>query len=218
MLYSFIPPILIILSLIGIILFLIKKYPQVRELSQTEAEYEMESDGKFGKWKNSKNLVLTFLEKLTRVFRVVFLKLESKFSAWGNDIRIRRRSANTAAGEIREDDDIIKKIRNYKPNASGEISEPSEDKEEKKVKAIISDKIVKPKSKAEIKDRLEEILIERIAVNPRDIEAYERLGEYYMDIKSYDFAKECFKQIVKLDSGNRNAKYKMKRLESILGK
>ncbi len=67
-----------------------------------------------------------------------------------------------------------------------------------------------------MKDRLEELLIERIAANPKDLEAYERLGQYYMEIKGYTDAKECFKQVIKLDPGNRNAKYRLKRLETLL--
>jgi len=39
------------------------------------------------------------------------------------------------------------------------------------------------------------------------------LGEYYMEIKSYTDAKECLKQVLKLNPSDRNAKYKMRRLE-----
>ena len=79
---------------------------------------------------------------------------------------------------------------------------------------MVSEKVAKPKT--EIKDRLEELLIERIAANPKDIEAYERLGQYYMEIENYEFGKECFKQVVKLSPTNRNAKYALKKLERLL--
>ena len=39
-----------------------------------------------------------------------------------------------------------------------------------------------------------------------------------MEIKSYEFAKECFKQVIKLDPLNRNVKYKMRRLEHLLSR
>jgi cytochrome c-type biogenesis protein CcmH/NrfG len=89
---------------------------------------------------------------------------------------------------------------------------------EKIVKPIISEKVVKPRIQTEIKSRLEELLIERVASNPRDIEAYERLGEYYLEMESFEFAKECYKQILKLNPSNRNAKYKIRRLENLLSK
>jgi len=69
----------------------------------------------------------------------------------------------------------------------------------------------------EDKDQYEEILIERIALNPRDIEAYERLGDYYMERKGYGDAKECYKQVLKLSPVNRKARVCMRKLERILG-
>ena len=63
-----------------------------------------------------------------------------------------------------------------------------------------------------------EYFVFQVTVNPKDIEAYERLGEYYMEIKSYNDAKECFKQVIKLNPGNRNVKYKIRRLEYLLSK
>jgi len=105
-----------------------------------------------------------------------------------------------------------------KGKATKEVAAKRVDLEEKEIKPIISDRVVTPKSRAEIRDRLEELLIERIAINPKDIEAYERLGEYYLEIKSYMDAKECFKQVIKLNPSDRNAKYRMRRLENLLSK
>ncbi len=90
--------------------------------------------------------------------------------------------------------------------------------EEKIIRPIISDKIAVPRIKPEIKNRLERILIERIASNPKDTEAYERLGEYYFEIENYEHSKECFKQVVKLDPINMNAKDKMRKLERLLSR
>ena len=93
-------------------------------------------------------------------------------------------------------------------------SEPGIESEEKPVKPMVSEKVATPKT--EIRDRLEELLIERIAANPKDIEAYERLGEYYLEIENFEFAKECFKQVIRLNPSNRNVRYKMKKLERLL--
>jgi tetratricopeptide (TPR) repeat protein len=134
------------------------------------------------------------------------------------------------------EDDIMNRLKNYSPETKeaavgsidrtqdapmvGEavIAKKEEKRERKVVAAKIDGKAIKPKMKAEMKDRLEEILIERIALNPKDIEAYERLGEYYMEIENFEFAKECFKQVIKLDPTNKNVKYKMRRLEYVLGR
>jgi hypothetical protein len=68
------------------------------------------------------------------------------------------------------------------------------------------------------KEQLEELLIERIVSNPRDIEAYERLGDYYLERESYVDAKECYRQVLKLSPVNRMVKIKIRRLERILEK
>lgn len=267
MLYSIIPPILIIVSLVSIILFLMKKSSKVANISieeiireEEERRITMEDAGFFQKinlkikglkWDDVKHYLLAILENITRKSRVIFLKLESKFGNWSSDIRAKRKARaekKIALESHLEEKNIIQKLQEYKLEKSSRPKYVPEEKakeaeiiisetfisssmiedeagsseknmpvteEEKIIKPIISEKIVKPR-KHEIRDRLEELLVERIAVNPKDIEAYERLGQYYMEIKSHEDAKECFKQVIKLDPGNRNAKYKLKRLESLL--
>lgn len=245
MLYSIIPPILIVASLVGIIVFLMKKSGKVSKLSMEEIIREeeerkimMEDAGFFQKMSlkikgvkqdDFKHAMLALLEKITRKSRVVFLKLESKFGGWSVNIREKRKARTEKkmlAGGSGKRESLIQKLREYKPEkkkeAEAEMKKPAFEKnsldkteEEKIIKPIISERVVRPR-RAEMKDRLEELLIERIAANPKDLEAYERLGQYYMEIKGYADAKECFKQVIKLDPGNRNAKYRLKRLETLL--
>lgn len=80
---------------------------------------------------------------------------------------------------------------------------------------MISDEITLPEKRRE-SDRYEQILVERIALNPRDIEAYERLGEYYIKNESLNDAKECFKQVLRLSPMSRRAKIRMRRIEKLL--
>lgn len=83
---------------------------------------------------------------------------------------------------------------------------------------------IKPKPKAvvaeptpaPVKNQLEDILVERIAANPRDLEAYERLGEYYMEQGNVSDAKECYRQVLRLSPVHRLAKIKIRRLEKLL--
>lgn len=245
MLYSIIPPILIVISLAGIIVFLMKKSDKVSRLSieeiireEEERKIMMEDAGFFqkitlkikgAKRDDFKHVILALLEKITRKSRVVFLKLESKFGGWSANIREKRKARTEKQMLVensRKDESTIQKLKEYKlekkEEAEIEMKKPAFEKsalnkieEEKIIKPIISEKVARP-HKAEMRDRLEELLIERIAANPKDLEAYERLGQYYMEIKSYTDAKECFKQVIKLDPGNRNAKYRLKRLETLL--
>jgi tetratricopeptide (TPR) repeat protein len=82
---------------------------------------------------------------------------------------------------------------------------------------MISDEVTLPQKKGE-KDKYEQVLIERIALNPKDIEAYERLGDYYMDNENLDDAKECFKQVLRLSPLSRRARFRMRRIEKNLSR
>ncbi len=59
----------------------------------------------------------------------------------------------------------------------------------------------------------EDGFIERIAENPKDIVAYEGLGDYYFSIGSMQDAKSCYRQALKLQPTNRVIKIKIRKLE-----
>lgn len=254
MLYLIIPPILIVLSAVGIILFLAKKAPQIaliegikngEKKTDTQREQELATAGFFKRrWikfksisrEDIKHKLLIIMEKLTRRFKVMFLKLENLFTSWSESLRKKRNGGvdreqdNLAEKEVqneksdeREKLGIYQRLKRYKTGQlesqkkAGRIMDISQEVEEKVIEPIISKKMVTP-SKIEVKDRLEKLLIERIALNPKDLEAYERLGEYYFEIENYNYAKECFKQVIKLDPKNSNVKYKMRKLERLLWK
>ncbi len=91
---------------------------------------------------------------------------------------------------------------------------------EKPLRPMISRRMTRPEIPGQIKEekksQLEEILIERIAANPRDIEAYERLGDYYLDQSNLQDAKECYRQVLRLSPVHRLAKVKIRKLERML--
>lgn len=235
MAYSIIPPIIVVLCLAGIILFLLKKAPYVARIEDKNAKSK-KSDWFSGKStekakkperKKWKQRLLLALEKITRRFKVMFLKLENTFTAWNESIKIKRKShqadkANEVLPERAVSGAAEPQIINLRKDDIGAFSRAGEKMEmppdEKIYRPIISDKITLPRQirKKESKDQLEQILIERIAANPKDTEAYERLGEYYFEVGNYSYAKECVKQVVKLDPANREAKGLMRRLERLL--
>jgi tetratricopeptide (TPR) repeat protein len=250
MLYQIIPPILVILSFVGIVIFFVKKSAQIVNLDDEEilAQERIDMLAEAGffrriiiriknlRWQEVKHFLLVIVESLLGIFRMIFLKLESKSRQMSDLIRKNKNnSSRQNKVENIEKDDIINKVINYQPkkktnylqkfkktiSADSVEDDNSKRKEviihnKRNFKSTVSDKVVTPQLRTEMKDRLEELLIERIAANPKDVEAYERLGEYYMEIDSINDAKECFKQVLKLDPKNRNVKYRMKRLEEII--
>jgi len=223
MLYSIIPPILVILSLIGIILFLVKKVPQIAQLD--------EENFKSGESESLKiNLEKTNirLKKTTQKFNRIFKWLGSFLFAWK---RIARRKKKTKLKKdkayelenISEEELFIQEIEVGNVKKSSQHPKSTEKKLEdffkqnkKIVRPMISKKVVKPQKIKE--NQFEKMLINKIAANPKDIKAYKQLGEYYMEIKSWNYAKECFKQIIKLNPGNINARIKIRKLERLLNK
>ncbi|MDO9230969.1 MAG: tetratricopeptide repeat protein [bacterium] len=218
MLYTIIPPILIVVSLVGIIVFLVKKAPEVAKL---EKEDEKIKEGlnipKKSIWsilrrknveehKDFKHKTLLFLEKITKKLKVFFLKMENMFTNWGESIRNKRKA--------REEEHVVRALELIEENKFSKEIEKSEVLENTK----IEEKEEESESKIEKKDILEKILVERIATNPKDIEAYERLGEYYFEIENWNYAKECFKQVLKLNPRNIGIRSKMRKLERMLSK
>ena len=237
--YSIISPLLVILSIIGIILFLVKKNSAINELAKREALNEGEKKENIsvnqpireGIFSRINRVILAILEKIIRRIRLIFLKSENRFKILGEGIRKRRNveQYNKNTGLFTEEKEVLDGIVN---NSEKKMQEKKDLREkmflrqqkyqeettEKFFRPIISDRVVVPKRRSETKDRLEELLIERIATNPKDIEAYERLGEYYLEIKNLDYAKECFKQVLKLNPTSSNIRYKMRKLERMLKK
>lgn len=242
MLYQVIPPILVVLSLVGIVIFFMKKSSQIVNLDEEEALAQERIDmlaeaGFFHRivirmknlgWKDIKHVLLAILESILGIIRMVFLKLENKSKQLGDSIRRNKNNVSRHNNiENIAEDAIINKVINYQPEEGIEVHAKNIENNKTKKKSVIysgeriikptvSDRVVTPQSRTEMKDRLEGLLIERIAANPKDVEAYERLGEYYMEIDSATDAKECFKQVLKLDPKNRNVKYRMKRLEDVM--
>lgn len=218
MTYSLIPPILVVLSIIGIIFFLLKKAPQVASLEDNSEEITGQNNLDrpklgTGRGERMKQSFLIILEKTTRRFRLLILKLDSLFTSWNTSIRRKRqdRMNQFKQNNEKESSNVLDNVRNYGLNNI-------KPEKERVPRPMLSQKVVSSQNKVELKDRLEKILIDRIASNPKDIEAYERLGEYYLEINNLSYAKECFKQVIKLDPTNASARSKMRKLGRILGR
>lgn len=116
------------------------------------------------------------------------------------------------------------RMRQFEQNRENEkqvFGEKREEKEEKQPRPMISEKVAQPKKRPVVMKedaQYEEMLVERIAYNPHDVEAYELLGDYYINQRNFEDAKECYKQILKLTPGSRSAKIRIRRLEHILAK
>lgn len=246
MLYLIIPPILVILSLLGIIVFLVKRADRVVGMAEKNRKISEDFSGELSLDNGQalggreilvegfKHRMLIILEKMTKRFRVIFLRLENVFTSWGNSLRERRKrkpkeiSGVNGSEQPKETSqaDIIERVNNYQKEkivlnerqTEKEFFERGSLSEEKIVRPMVSDKVSEPATKrVQMKNHLEKILIERIAANPKDTEAYERLGEYYFEIGNWEHSKECYKQVMKLSPRNIGVRSRMRKLERMLG-
>ncbi len=220
MLYYIIPPLIIIMGLAILASFLFRKVNQVPRSELTFLD-EGEKKVRKGFWtvfsKMLSKFILKILEKLTQRFKLYSLKFHNCSQGWFQSIKKRREKQI-----IREFPADAEKKGEMKPEVFPKqeikVHQPKIIRtEEIRTSPMVSRKVVLPEQETVVKDRLEDALIERIATNPSDIEAYERLGDYYMDKGSYEEALECFKHVLKLSPMHRKAKTRIRRLGRMLG-
>lgn len=227
MLNYIIPPIIIVVSLAVLIFFLNKKVPKIEEGLAEDQKRELSGESNDANKKASRinSFFLHFLEKTGRKSKVFFLKLHNISENATQKIKAKKDRAmqaseeeKTFAEEPTNNFSVTSAInpRMQKRNSRAKRAFYEVKEKEIPAKPMISQKVVLPESAEDSKVQYEKILIERIAANPRDIEAYERLGDYYSEQENSKDSLECYKQVLKLSPINRKAKMHIKRLERVL--
>jgi tetratricopeptide (TPR) repeat protein len=162
---------------------------------------------------------LKVLEKLIQRIKLVSLKFHNTSNEWVHSIREKRQQRALAQQEMIKEQEAAEKIDNDIKNSQPvERSDEIEVliSEEKVIRPLVRETAVHPQNMAKEKNRLEEALIKRIALNPKDIEAYERLGDYYLESENYNDSHECFSQVLKLNPGHHKARIRIRRLEMLI--
>ncbi|HAV11305.1 MAG TPA: hypothetical protein DCX32_02050 [Candidatus Moranbacteria bacterium] len=241
MLYYIVPPIIIVLSLAFLISFLFRKFSAAGRANldlledMNGAEAARAGGSRVGSFFSQ--FWFRILERMTQHLKLLSLKMHNASNNWFHSVRNKRervhmaeveRSNEGGVAELRQERKDFAPAENIKTEtASGSNEEIVIRRKPRLENFSIKQRIVRkrfmPVKKEEPakpapmeKNRLEDALIKRIAVNPKDIEAYERLGDYYSDIKNFKDAVECYKQVTKLSPRNLKAKVKLRSLERIL--
>jgi len=240
MLYYIIPPVIIVLSLAFLIYFLFRKFSAE---GHTKAELLLNDLNGGSDKKEIGDMVCSFfscfwlklLENMMRKLKLFSLRIHNVSNDWFHSAR-NKREKMISAENVSESGFADSVAEENKTEISSDM----------KTEAIAGQRAINvfkriPKMenfsmkrgivrknginmKKEIptatdfaeKNRLEDALIKRIAVNPKDIEAYERLGDYYSDMKNFKDAVECYRQVAKLSPRHLKAKSKLRALERIL--
>ena len=226
MLSYIIPPIIIILSLAALIFFLFRKSAKIpEELILKERRGEAREIGtEKQKLFRFTQLMLKITEKVTQRFKLLLLKFYNKTDNWFHSIKEKRqkRSDNATNGEKYDnrigtkEETIIQRREIRVDNVVVRSDIQKVEEMEVEIEPMISKEAVHPDSRSQVRNEFEKALIERIALNPKDIEAYERLGDYYIEVGNFNDSLACFEEVLKLSPANRRAKIKAKRLQKIV--
>ena len=224
MLYLILPPVIIIIALIALVYFFSQRFPRVEQeiAAQLNHSEALQKQGSHF-FESVKRFLLSVLEHLAQWFKVFALRSYNMLHAWTQSLREKKNKA------------VVKPLRKLPSEVIPEEKSITQQRPapaplpEQPIRPMVSQKVTKPEEKKAappvvvppapapvIKNQLEDILVERIASNPRDLEAYERLGEYYMEQGNLQDAKECYRQVLRLSPVHRLAKIKIRRLEKLL--
>jgi tetratricopeptide (TPR) repeat protein len=225
-----IPPIIIVLSLAALIFFLLRKSAKIPEeliLAEKRKEGIISVDKK--KLFRFTQLILKISEKIMQRSKLFSLKFYNKTDNWFHSIKEKREKRSSRTENIQKTQNeteseriIIQRrrevnvdnvvVRRNTPN----VMRVEEMEMEAEIEPMISKEAVQPDSKIQMRNEFEKALIERIAYNPKDIEAYERLGDYYIEVGNFQDSLSCFEEVLRLSPVNRKAKIKVKRLQKIV--
>jgi len=215
MLNYILPPIIIIISVSALIMFLFRKVQQapIQEILKKESKAQskkrmsiiMSAISQFG---------LKILERIMQRFKLLSLKFHNVSNSWFHSIHNKRQKNTLDRQEMLRLQDI-KENNKDKENIPRQQFQPYI-QEEKPVRPLIREAVTNPQIEIKEKNRLEEALIKRIAINPRDIEAYERLGDYYLESENFRDSHECFKQVLILSPSHYKAKVRIRKIEKLI--
>lgn len=208
MLYYILPPLIIIISVGLLAVFVFNKVDRI-----SNEDLVLENNNKIEK-KTEKifsflsQIGLKFLERLMHRSKLLSLKFHNMANDWFHYIRERRQEKIRFEIEKRKE-----QISNIVEDNSKKENQFSQTENQKNIENVNREQ---RQRRVRIKEKLEDVLIKRIALNPKDIEAYERLGDYYMESGNYIDSLECFKQVLRLNPTHHKAKMRINRIEKII--
>jgi tetratricopeptide (TPR) repeat protein len=176
--YDIIPLVIIIISMLGIIFIVARKFPVLAAIDVGAIKSEQEAAKK-------EKIIASRLERKINGFIKFFSKFFSPVQA------VIKNLFRIIYGRARNLENKYKKIEKV-------VSAPEEI--EQKIKALFfsAEEFLKAGSLNEAEKKY----IEIISLDHKNIEAYKKLGEIYLEQKNYDHAEETFQYILKLDAND----------------
>lgn len=228
MLWIYIPPIILVATLAALAVMLGRKSADLKKIKALRPESAGAAEKIGVDWKIRLNSIgrktLHVLEKILNLSKIAFRKTEQATSIWAAKLRARRKGKkfeDIAPQNFSNEPDaerIIQEIEKTE-EISKNLTEKNKDigyagNEVVTRRRIVEEPVVIPKKEPLPENKVQEAaLIYRIAENPKDLEAYHELGDYYMGIGNIKDAKESFKMVLKLRPRDLKAKSSLREIE-----
>lgn len=214
MLNYILPPIIIVISVSVLIMFLFRKASQLPEQELIDQDFNIGSEKKFSLFLSAVgHMGLKILERMMHRLKLMSLKFHNVSNDWFQSIR-EKRQQKIRMEQDRIERELQNKERNFEEAPTVARGSLAADRE---VRPMIKEAVTRPQTvQIKEKNKLEDALIKRIAINPRDIEAYERLGDYYLESNNLHDSLECFKQVLRLSPAHHKARLRIRRLEKAI--
>lgn len=230
MFWIYVPPVILVAALAALVVMLGRKSADLKKVGAFRADSGVPMPR--GNWKErtktTGRAVLHLLEKILVCAKFFFKRTESVVSGWVMKLRARRNGKGPE--EARADRDIfseksgladadVKIVREIEKSEEIAVDLTDERRgyarSEVTARKRTTDEPAPGMKKEPIpEDKVKEAaLIYRIAENPRDIEAYRELGDYYMGIENIKDAKDSFKMVLKLRPRDLKAKSSLREIE-----
>ena len=193
--YELIARLIIILSIGGILAIIFHKIAEFKNMSAEDIQSLVQCSGKPGKisqkirkinYQNIVRSVVIKLEKILKKLRIIVLKSDNWFEQWIQILKNKEKEFKAKARFSKKQLEI----------RQAEKEQPKPKKEGEKEQFVVKEKKY----------------IETIIKNPGDVKTYRSLGLLYLAQKNYKDAKESFKQILKINSKDKEAKKKLKEI------
>ncbi len=225
MILNILPWIIAGLSLGGIVFIVAKKIPVLLKLpsnapdGQAPVFFAKALAQKIGirikglRYSSYQPLFLAWVEKTLRKFRLLILKTDSIFVKLIGHSREKTQIWTVRSRAWMEQHRLkkIQKLQVLEKLDQAELMETIQ-----KAKNEVEEEKKNSKNKEEVQPQMakseEKECIDLISQDPRNIEAYKRLGFYYCLQGNKDDAKNCFRQVLKLNPDDLEVVAKMKEL------
>lgn len=222
-LWLYIPPLVLVATLIALVIVLGKKSAAVKkrefQMPFGAKEAIQKSAARSARWKKILSGTLNVLEKTLFLFKKIFQASETALAGWLKKVKEKRLGKKEQPVPGGQEFDF-----EYRQDKSKSAPAFPKEKEEIRNDPIIAREVIVRSKKepipAVLKEELspedkirEEALIHRIAENPKDVEAYREIGDYYLAIGNIRDAKDSFKMVLMLRPRDLKAKSSLREIE-----